>query len=195
LIGKLSSDNQSVLEGSPVKLVAFSQFPYQFKEQHQNQVEPFWEWLDRVVIGRNASPLPTTVKTENVPITQTAGLGEKFLMMSYPSPSDKGYVVLALLSEKDNSLSSGVNTLFSPQLWNQLKGNIFVWDNQKKFYWQQEGETFLTGYGNIRLDMIMYFSRHPWHWMALIVSLLALIAWLIHKLLAKYKKQTHPLVD
>ncbi|MDD2658187.1 MAG: cellulose biosynthesis cyclic di-GMP-binding regulatory protein BcsB [Methylococcales bacterium] len=195
LIGKLSPDNQSVLEGSPVKLGALSKFPYQFKEQQQQPEETFWEWLDRVVSDQNASPLPTAITPENVPIVQTAGLGDEFLMMSYPSPGKQGYVTLALLSEKDNSLSSGVNTLFSPQLWSQLKGNIFLWDNQKKFYSQQEGDTFLTGHGNTRLTMIMYFSKHPWHWLALILPLLLLIAWLIHKSLTKYKKQTHPRVD
>ena len=195
LIGKLSPENQSVLEGSPVKLGMLSKFPYQFKEQQQKQEEPFWEWLDRVVSDKNASPLTTTVTPENVPIVQTAGLGDKFLMMSYPSPGDKGYVTLALLSEKDNSLSLGVNTLFSSQLWSQLKGNIFLWDHQKKFYWQQEGDTFLTGLGSTRLDMIMYFSKHPWHWLTLILPMLLLIAWLIHISLTKYKKQTHPRVE
>jgi hypothetical protein len=195
LIGKLSNENQSILEGSPIKLGVLSQFPYQFKEQQQKQDEPFLKWLDRVVMGSNPQPLSTAVKVENVLIDQTAGLGQKFLMMSYPSPSDQGKVVLALLSERGNSLYSGMNTLFSPQLWSQLKGNIFIWDNQEKFYWQQEGDTFLTGHGNIRLTMIMYFSMHPWHWLALILSMLVLIAWLIHKLLAKHKKQTHPLVD
>ena len=195
LIGKLSLDNQSLLEGSPVKLGVLNQFPYQFKEQHQKKEEHFWAWLDRVVMDRNSPPLSTTVKAENVPVAQTAGLGEKFLMMSYQSPGDQDSIVLALLSEKGNSLSSGVSTLFSSQLWSQLKGNIFIWDNQEKFYSQQEGDTFLTGHGNIRLNMIMYFSKHPWLWVALILSMLILIAWLIHKLLTKHKKQSHPQVD
>lgn len=190
LVGKLSPDNERLLEGSPVQLGALNQFPYQYKEQHQKKEEPFWEWLDRVVTDQDLPPLPTTVKTENVPIVQTAGLGEKFLMVSYPSPSAKGRVVLALLAEKGNSLYSGAKALFSPPLWGQLKGSIFTWDNQEKFYWQQEGDTFLTGDGSARLNMIMYFSKHPWQWLALVISMLALIARLIHKLLAKHKNRS-----
>jgi hypothetical protein len=139
--------------------------------------------------------VPTVVKPENVPIVQSAGLGEKFLLMSYPSPGTKGSVVLALLSEKGNSLNSGVNSLFSPALWSQLKGNIFTWDRLEKFYWQQEGDTFLTGHSSSRLNMIMYFSNHPWQWLVLIFSLLALIAFVIHKLLTRHKKKTHHNID
>lgn len=192
LVGQLSADNQSVMEGSPVQLGTLNQFPYQYKEQHLKQEESFWEWMDRVVMDKNAPPLPVTLKTENVPIVQTAGLGEKFLMVSYPSPKAKGSIVLAIVSEKGNSLYSGVDTLFSSALWSQIKGSIFIWDKQEKFYWQHEGDTFLTSHGNTRLNMIMYFSKHPWQWLALILLLLVLIAGLIHKLLTRHKKQTHP---
>jgi cellulose synthase operon protein B len=195
LVGKLSKNNEYLLEGSPVQLGELNRFPYQFKEQHLKKEEPFWEWLDRVVTDKNPPPLSTDIKEESVPIVQTAGLGEKFLMMSYPSTTSKGNVVVALLSQKDNALYSGVNTLFSSSLWSQLKGSIFSWDSQEKFYWQQEGESFLTGQGNTRLSMIMYFSKHPWQWLILIITILVLIAWLIHMLLFKHKKHNHKNLD
>jgi hypothetical protein len=116
-------------------------------------------------------------------------------LLSYPSPQSPESVVLALISDRQNDLNAGVNTLVSPELWSQLKGNIFTWNDQKKFYSQQEGATFLSGHSVSRLGMIQYFSNHPWQWLVLILSLLVLMAFIIHQLLIRYKKRTHQAVD
>ena len=128
-------------------------------------------------------------------MTHTAGLGRKFLFMSYPSPNADGGVDFALVSEPGRSLYAGLAELLSPELWNQMQGNVFIWDKRRNFSWLQQGDTFVTGEGNVRLSLIMHFSKHPWHWLALIVSILILAAWLIHRLLNRYKQSTHHRVN
>lgn len=195
LIGHVSAANASVLAGSPVKLGALSQYPYRFKEEQIQPAESFFNWVDRSVLEENPLPMTTTVKPNSILVEQTGGLGERFLMVSYPSPTAKDHLVLALVSEENHSLYTGMNTLFTSSLWSQLEGNIFSWDKQEKFYSQQEGDTFLTEPGISRHKMEQFFSKHPWQWLLLIVSTLLIIAWFIHLFLSRRKKLYNPDVD
>ncbi|MGR9046234.1 MAG: cellulose biosynthesis cyclic di-GMP-binding regulatory protein BcsB [Gammaproteobacteria bacterium] len=190
-IGKPEKETTTLFEGAPVRLGLFNQFPYPFKEKQRNVEEPLPEWLYSVFSGETRKPLAAKIEPENVVMLHGAGLGQKFLFMSYPSPNVDGGLDFALLSEPAHSLYAGMIELLSPELWSQMQGNVFVWDKRRNFNWLQDGATFVTGEGSTRLSLIMHFSRHPWHWLALIVSVLVLIAWLIHTLLARYKRQTH----
>lgn len=195
LIGHLSPENESVLAGSPVKLGALSEYPYRFNELQKKPVEPFLDWIDRVVMDKHPLPIVTTVKPNSIQVEQTGGLGERFLMVSYPSPDTQGNLMLALINEKGHSLYAGMNTLLTSPLWSQLEGNIFSWNKQEQFHSQQEGDTFLTEKGISRHNMEQFFSKHPWKWLILIASTLLLIAWLIHLFLIKRKKLHNPQVD
>ncbi|MEQ1531546.1 MAG: cellulose biosynthesis cyclic di-GMP-binding regulatory protein BcsB, partial [Methylococcales bacterium] len=194
LIGHLSPENESVLAGSPVKLGALSEYPYRFKEQQKKPEEPLLDWMDRVM-DKRPLPMATTVKPNSIQVVQTGGLGERFLMVSYPSPDTKGKLMLALVNEKSHPLYTGMNTLLTSPLWSQLEGNIFSWNKQEQFHSQQEGDTFLTERGVSRHNMEQFFSKHPWKWVILIVSTLLFIAWLIHLFLIKRKKLHNPQVD
>ena len=192
LIGKISGIAQAgkIFEDAPVKLGKSNQFPYAFKERQTTGEHSFLEWLDETLFGDNPKPKAVEISNTNVALSQSAGLGKEFLLMSYPNPEGKG-VVLALLCRDDNSLNQGVNLLISPSLWNQVQGNVFVWDKLKRFDWQQEGDTFTLGDDNLRLALTMHFSNHPWQWLLVIASLLILTAWITHKLLNKYQRSKH----
>ncbi len=194
-IGQLPPQNAAILEGSPIKLGALSQYPYHYKEQQAKQAESFLEWIDRTVMDKDDLPIATAVKPESIQVEQTGGLGERFLLVSYPAPNAKGNVVVALLSEKSDALYAGTSALLTSPLWSQLEGNIFTWDSQERFYAQQEGETFLTAEGLSRHSAIQFFSKHPWQWLFLISVFLLLAAWLIHILLSARKIKQHQQVD
>lgn len=191
LIGKPTKETLGIFDAAPVRLGRLNQFPYRYKEKQQAPEEPLWEWMYRVLLSENAKPLVTKVEPENVSMTHTTGLGRNFLFMSYPSPNADDGVVFALLSEPEHSLSDGLTELLSPELWNQMQGNVFIWDKQGNFDWLKEGNTFVTGESSPRLAMSMHFSKHPWQWLALVLAMLILAARLIHQLLSKYKKTVH----
>jgi len=191
LIGKISSKNiPHILDEAPVKLGKTNLFPYRFKERQVAQRETLIERLERVLFDNNIVNKAVATERENVAISQTAGLGNSYLMMSYVSQNSDG-VVLALLSEGSNELYSGLTELFSTGLWSKVQGNIFVWDKDGQFYWERQGESIMSGDDNLKMTWIMHFSKYPWQWLGLIFTLLLLSAWLMHKLLSRYKKDTH----
>ncbi len=192
LIGKASGLGHvgNMLDAAPVKLGQTHVFPYAYKERQTASEQSFLEWLGGVLFGDQPAPEPVAIDKANVALSQTGGLGEKFLLMSYPNPEGRG-VILALLSNDTNNLNGGLNLLLSPALWNQVQGNVFIWDGQKRFQWQQEGDTITLGDGNLRLRLTMHFSAHPWQWLAILALLLLVTAWVTHKLLIKYQRSEH----
>ncbi|MGR9116999.1 MAG: cellulose biosynthesis cyclic di-GMP-binding regulatory protein BcsB [Gammaproteobacteria bacterium] len=193
LIGKPTIAKAGMFDDAPVKLGSPNRFPYRYKERQQAPMESLSEWLYRILLSDDSKPLAVEIEPENAVMTQTAGLGRNFLLMSYPSTHADDGVVFALVSEPEQSLYAGLTELLSPALWSQMRGNIFVWDDQSRFDAWQHGETFVSGEKSARLSLIMHFSKRPWQWLALIVSILVLTAWLIHRLLIRYKGKVHQL--
>lgn len=194
-IGQLLPQHEALLAGSPVKLGSLSQYPYRLKEQQTKPEESILEWIDRTVMDKNTLPIVTRVKPESLQLIQSGGLGDRFLMTSYQAPDATSNLVLTLLSEKNNTLYAGASTLLTSPLWSQLEGNVFTWDNQERFYAQQEGETFLTAKGLGRRSTIQFFSKHPWQWLLLISLCLLLAAWIIHIILSARKIHLQKNVD
>ena len=183
------------LNNAPISLKQWRQFPYPFQESHQEAEESWLHWVERVVFKDALLPPATKQKLENVEIVQSGGLGEQFLMMSYPSNRADEGVDLVMLAEKNHSLYSGFITLLNSGMWSQIADNIFIWNNEKQFYSLREGQSFVMGGGDSGLDLIKHFSMHPWQWTLIVVVLLLLITLVIHWLLKQYKQTVHPDVE
>ena len=192
LIGKLSGIARTgkIFDTAPVKLGENNRFPYAFKEQQTAAEQSILEWLEQTLFGNTAKPETVEISKANIALNQSGGLGDEYLLMSYPNPDGNG-VVLALLSSDGNNLNHGLSLLASPSLWDQVQGNIFVWDTLKRFHWQQDGDTITLGDDNLRLTLTMHFSNHPWQWLLVIAMLLLVTAWATHKLLNKYQRSKH----
>lgn len=193
LIGKISgisTEVDTILKRAPVKLGPENRFPYTYKDRQDSATQSTLQWLESMLFGDTPKPQTVNITKANVALSQSGGLGEQFLLMSYPHPQGNG-VVLALLSAADNSLYQGLSLLESPSLWSQIRGNIFVWDQHKRFDWQQEGDSITLGSDNVRLRLIMHFSNHPWRWLLIIIVFLLITAWVTHKLLNKYQRTHH----
>lgn len=192
LIGKAKVDKQQaeLFQHAPVQVGESISFPHAFKEHPITPEESFLVWVERVLFGTEDLPKSVNLKKDNIVVTQTAGLGDKYLLMSYPTEKGNG-VVLALLSEVDNALYPGVDKLFSAGLWEQMQDNVFIWDKNQRFQSIQQGETITLGDENVRLNLIGHFSKHPWQWLILVITLVLGIAWITHKLLKQYHKNVH----
>lgn len=189
IIGKITEKNTpKILEGAPISLGAHSVFPYRFKESQEIYRESAWERLTNLSFDTHPLKKSAAAEPENIVMTQSGGLGSNYLLVSYPSGRGKG-VVTAFLSEGDNDLYPGVVTL-AESAWNQINGNVFVWDKTGRFHWDNHGTSIVKGDG-IKMRWIMHFSNHPWQWIVLIVSLLLTFAWLTYLLLGRFKQKIH----
>lgn len=190
LIGKPAAQ-QPLLDAAPVRLGVRNQFPYRYKAKQLPPEETLASWLSDFFAEQDAKPSAVDIEPENVTMSHSAGLGGKFLLMSYRESNVKEGVVFALLSEPGRKLYPGLTELLTSELWGQMQGNVFIWDKQRDFNWLREGDTFEVGDSDPELSLIMHFSNHPWQWLALIVTLLLLTAWLIHRLLTRFASKHH----
>ncbi|MGY6276484.1 cellulose biosynthesis cyclic di-GMP-binding regulatory protein BcsB [Methylomonas sp. MgM2] len=192
IIGKTGGAERmrEILDYAPVKLGKINQFPYAFKQRQSVSEPAVWQRLRDAIFDNPSTTRTVEIDEADIALAQTAGIGDEFLLMSYPNPTGNG-VVLALLSDDANHLSRGVSQLTSPSLWSQVQGNVFVWQDQQRFHWQRHGETITLGEDNLRLTMVMHFSNHPWQWLMIVFLLLIVTAWVVHKLLNQYQRSKH----
>ena len=191
LVGKVSENNSpSILAQAPVTLGEKNRFAYPFKEQQSEASQSAIEWLNRVFFEEKSVLTPTVIEPKNALMTHSSGLGGQYLLMSFIDESS-GRIVLALVSEGQNALYPGVMKLFSSGLWSQIQGNVFVWNQDGQSYWARQGKTVVVGEESLQMTWVMYFSKHPWLWLSVVVGFLLFIAWVVHKLLTRYQKATH----
>jgi hypothetical protein len=191
MIGKIdaSSANAAWLKGAPIEISDISRVPYLYQQRQKLADESFMALIERTLFDKDKVPESITTLPENAKISQVAGLGSQFAMLSYPATNGTG-LVLAVLSDTKNALYPGVEELINRGLWDKLQGNVFLWDKEAKFSWLQEGNTISLG-EKLSLNMSGHFSNYPWQWLTLIVLVLVLVAWFIHKFLNKYQQRTH----
>lgn len=190
LIGKNKHKPElsKLFTGAPFDSTSPNSISYLFKQSQLKPGESAYDWVERVIFGIDDLPKSVRIENQNTRITQSAGLGEKYLLMSYPNQLKDG-IVLALLSESENPLYPGVEMLFSKGLWGQMQGNLFVWDKDQRYKWLQQGETINFGTDSFSLGLIGHFSKHAWQWLILILTLVVVAAWLIHKMLTRYQSR------
>ena len=193
-IGKKHLDPE-INTNAPVDVRQWNRFSYPYKETQHKPENSWLRWIEGAIFNKDNLPLTSVIEPEKVELIQSGGLGNQFLLMSYPSDIAIEGVTLALLSEMENSLYSGLTTLFSSGLTKQLQGNFFIWDKQKQFYANREGDTFVLGDNTINLSMMMHFSRHPWQWALIIIITLFLITWVTYVLLVQFKQSVHQQVE
>ncbi|WP_031433320.1 cellulose biosynthesis cyclic di-GMP-binding regulatory protein BcsB [Methylomarinum vadi] len=190
-----SNVDADVLKNAPVRLGQSSRFPYPYRERQIKADQAAWTRLLAVISGDDLLPQITAGSPENALVTQSAGLGNQFLLMSYPSADIEEGLVLTILGKTGNALYPGMHTLLSPDVWGQLQKNVFIWNQRKQVYSQWEGDRFVLGDKDLNLNMVKHFSDHPWRWLLLVGVTLLIAAWLLYRLLVLFKRRAHPGVE
>ncbi len=194
LIGDSQELNPALMVGAPLQLGSENQFPYPLQPVTHPVETPFWEnWVARLS-GKPEINQPAEFEYKNILGKQSGGLGQYALAMAYESPIHRDRMVMAITHEQQlNGFYQSVKALVSPSVWSLLQGNIAVWtDSSTSFAWQQTDDEFFVGETTQGSRMAYYFSLHPLVWIAVVIVLLLLFAWLVHWLLNRFKTQHHP---
>jgi len=133
---------------------------------------------------------PAILEQRVVGINFNASLGRQAVMIGYPSSKDDDRMVILITNESADQLYNSVKALVAPKIWNNLKGNVAVWDATSEkgiVFTQQVGEIFHRGEMSIHNQLAYHFSEHLNQWLIFIISLPLLLAWLGHRWLNSYK--------
>ncbi|MGE0744376.1 MAG: cellulose biosynthesis cyclic di-GMP-binding regulatory protein BcsB [Rhodospirillales bacterium] len=129
-------------------------------------------------------------------IAQANDLGENRYAMAFESPRGSGRTSTVVLAATPRLLRDGVDRMVLPDYWDQLRGDVFVWrDDPARIATTDAARTYGIG----RLDPVdfgRYFvSSYPWVWIAAVVAIVLILAWLTRLWLRRYSRQHHGTAD
>jgi hypothetical protein len=144
----------------------------------------WWEVL-------SLSPAEPELSPRRITLKHPLGLGKLAAILALPHPQFSSKLVTALVSEDE--LYPAVRDLTRPELWSQMQGDRAFWQaGARILHWQAGEERFYRGTLHPSQRLIFHFARHPGQWLiaGLLVSLG--LAWLLYRLLRRYKLRHHP---
>jgi len=129
-------------------------------------------------------------------IAQANDLGENRYAMAFESPRSSGRTTTMLLAATPRLLRDGMDRMVLPDYWDQLRGDVFVWrDDPGRIATTDAARSFGIG----RLDPVeygrYYVSSYPWIWIAAVVAIVLILAWLTRLWLRRYSRQHHGTAD
>ncbi len=142
--------------------------------------------LQRRLFG--SGRVPVTLEPRHARIIQNGGPGNFALGLSFGD----GKRLVTLFTARE-SLYPAVRRLTTTGLWSQMRGNLILWRaDSKNLHWQRLGPSFHLGDAAPHLRLIFHFAQHPWRWVAVVLGVILLFAWAIHRLLQRFKRRHHP---
>lgn len=175
-----------LFQSAPIRLdVPFKTFPYPAGWQ-ASAPRPWWQAVFSI------RPLdPDLLLPRRVTMRQTGGLGDLTAVVSFQHPAFPKKLVTAWLGE--NEIYPAVLSLTRPELWSQMQGDLVLWrKGARAVNWQAASEQFYRGTAGPALRLIFHFAHYPWQWLAAVLVACLSLAWLIHRLLKRYKLRHHP---
>jgi hypothetical protein len=129
-------------------------------------------------------------------INQANDLGENRYAMAFESPRGSGRTATVVVAATPRLLRDGVDRMVLPDYWDQMKGDVFVWrDDPSRVAATEAAKTYGIG----RLDPVeygrYYVSSYPWIWIAAVVAIVLVLAWLTRLWLRRYARQHHGTAD
>lgn len=191
-IGRKDSFDADYFKKSLVKLNQTADYPDALQRTTDYKPLPWWKlWANRI-LGDTVFQRDRVTTQNNAQVEVTGGLARQTAMMGYQSPFNPDKQMLLITSQDSSRMQSAVTGLIGPELWGQLKGNLIIWDEESKtLAWQDTGEEFSVGKIDENLKYAHYFSMHPWRWIATILVLLLIMAWVVHLLLGLFRRRKH----
>jgi hypothetical protein len=122
----------------------------------------------------------------------TGGLGTLGIAMQFRSPYNTNKSVLFLSADNPDLLLQRTYQLISPSVWSSLQGDVCVWNEGDTIAsGQMVGPTYDVGSVSVNASVDYYVSRNPVYFIAAVVVLLAILAFVIRSLLSRHKLRHH----
>ena len=195
VVGITGKIEPKLLQGAPLEFGKFSRIPYPIAVERPVEEWPR-DWLERLLPGTSR---PLAVGTEGasgnktVVMSQASELVSHALAMQYRSPVASGRTAMAIMAANEDVLLQGVTELIKPEIWNDLQGNVVIWNKgAESVSWQKAGGDYTVGEVSVSSRLEFYFSRYPWLWFITLLALTVLLAWVTIRMLRRFRLKNHP---
>ena len=195
VVGITGKIEPKLLQGAPLEFGKFSRIPYPLAAERPVEEWPR-DWLERLLPGTSR---PLAVGTEgdsgnkSVVVSQASELVSHALAMQYRSPVASGRTAMAFMAANEDVLLQGMTELIKPEIWNDLQGNVVIWNKgAESVSWQRAGGEYTVGEVSVPSRLEFYFSRYPWLWFVALLALTALLAWVTVIMLRRFRLRNHP---
>ncbi len=192
IIGARSALHANDLVHSPVKFIDGMQFPFSAGDIAEEKQQALFEFVDDFLFPESIAPESVRIKPLHARLKFLAALGKQALMVSYPADGADKLLNTLLTYDDAGAFSHNIDLLIAPEMWDGLEHNIVVWKNDKEsLEMLQGGDEFYLGETTVRHKLAYYFSLHSGYWLAVVLALLLMIAFIAHYLLRRYKLRHH----
>jgi hypothetical protein len=195
LVGITAKIDPKLLKGAPLEFGAFSRIPYPVAAERTAQEWPR-DWLEKLLPGTSrqlAAGTEGDAGNKSVVVSQAGQLVSHALALQYPSPVAAGRTATALMAVNGDVLMDGMTELIKPAIWNDLQGNVVIWNKgAESVSWQRSGGDYTVGKVGVTSRLEFYFSRYPWYWFGALIALTVLLAWITTVLLRRFRLKHHP---
>ena len=135
---------------------------------------------------------PTPQQPVIAQVTQESELGQKKAVMMFESPLHAKKTVVLFVAANALQLQQGMNRLVEPEFWENLRGDLVVWDDRpSSLAWQKAGPDYHVGKINFTPRVEYYFSHYPWLWVTSLLVLIGVFAIFTRIGLSRFKRKHH----
>ena len=195
VVGVTGKIDPKLLQGAPLEFGKFSRVTYPVASERPAEEWPR-DWLEKLLPGTSrplASGTEGNTGNQSVVVAQASELVSHALAMQYRSPVASGRTATALMATNEELLLAGTTELIKPEIWNDLQGNVVIWNKgAESVAWQKAGDDYTVGSVSLTSRLEFYFSRYPWLWFGLLFALVLLLAWVTMRLLRRFRLKHHP---
>lgn len=195
VVGITGKIEPKLLQGAPLEFGKFARIPYPIAAERAAAEWPR-DWLERLLPGVSR---PLAVGTEGdsgnktVVVSQASELVSHALAMQYRSPVASGRTATAVMAANEDVLLQGMTELIKPEIWNDLQGNVVIWNKgAESVSWQKAGGDYTVGEMSVPSRLEFYFSRYPWLWFIVLLALVVPLAWATVRMLRRFRLKNHP---
>jgi hypothetical protein len=122
----------------------------------------------------------------------TGGLGTLGVAMQFRSPYTDSKSVFLFTADNPDLLLQRTKQLISPSVWSSLQGDVCAWnDGDTVASAQMIGPTYDVGSVSVNARMDYYVSRNPFYFIVGVLALLAILAFVIRRILNRHKLHHH----
>jgi hypothetical protein len=149
------------------------------------------EFLNRIR-GKSVEQTLILDKASVAEMDAKARLEENLVMVQFESPFTKGYANTVVTGPDSRRLLEGINILQERLFWNNLKGDVAVWNlKPDSLAVAKVSDEFTYGASNVFQRAKSGLGRQPIVFALVVLLALALVGYLARNVLAQRRRQMH----
>ena len=190
LVGAWPDLPQAVLASVPLGPMSTPSFPYASATRRPAPT-PSWTQGLQALLGISAQADDSLPRSDATRIHGQSDLGRNGLLTASRGPGGN-YTVTMLTAATRDSLEAATQDMVSPAVWYQLGKDVTLWrPGSDAVYTERVGPTYHLGGRTTIYAARYYIGEYPAAWIALIGSLVLLLAATLRLLLVRRRRRVH----